>query len=89
MIVRHRRWQIDVEGLRALYAGNCRVRAWLQFGRMPYVANGWIADLHFEQPIGQNFTSMAVDAGGRACPAHVTDWELPRRDVLVPSPELR
>jgi inner membrane protein len=82
-IVWHRRWQIDVEELRALYAGNCRVRAWLQFGRAPYVANGLIADLHFEQPIGQNFTSMAVDTGSRACPAHVTDWEPPRRDVLA------
>ena len=81
-IVWHRRWRIDVDELRALYAGNCRVRAWLQFGRVPHVANGRIADVRFEHPIGQNFTPMAVDTGSAACPSYVTDWELPRRDVL-------
>ena len=81
-IVWHRRWRIDVDELRDLYLGNCRVRAWLQFGRVPHVAGGRIADLRFEHPIGQNFTPMAVDAGSAACPSYVTDWELPRRDVL-------
>jgi inner membrane protein len=79
----HRRWRIDVEELRALYAANCRVRAWLQFGRVPYVGSGSIADLRFEHPIGQNFTPMAVDSGQRGCPAFVTSWELPRHDVLT------
>ena len=82
-IVWHRRWQIDLEELRTLHAGNCRVRAWLQFGRVPYVANGTIADLRFEHPVGQNFTPMAVETGDRGCPSYVTNWELPRRDVLV------
>ena len=81
-IVWHRRWRIAVDELRALYLGNCRVRAWLQFGRVPQVADGRIADLRFEHPIGQNFTPMAVDGGSVGCPSYVTDWELPRRDVL-------
>jgi inner membrane protein len=85
MIVWHRRWRIDLEELRALHAGNCRVRAWLQFGRVPHVANGTIADLRFEHPVGQNFTPMAVETGARGCPSHVTNWELPRRDVLLPA----
>ena len=84
-IVWHRRWRIDVEELRALYAANCHVRAWLQFGRVPYVGNGSIADLRFEHPIGQNFTPMAVDSNGRGCPAFVTSWELPRRDLITDS----
>ncbi len=88
-IVWHRRWRIDLEELRALYAANCRVRAWLQFGRVPHVANGSIADLRFEHPIGQNFTPMAVEAGIQACPAHVTNWEPPRRDVLTDSSDSR
>jgi len=88
-IVWHRRWRIDVEELRALYAANCRVRAWLQFGRAPYVANGSIADLRFEHPIGQNFTPMAVGTDARACPSHVTGWELPRHDVLTDSSDSR
>ena len=80
--VLHRQWTIDVEELRALYAGNCRARAWLQFGRIPYVSNGSIVDLRFENPIGQNFTPMALDPE-RECPKYVTNWELPRRDVLA------
>ena len=84
-ILWHRRWRIDVEELRALYAANCHVRAWLQFGRVPYVGNGSIADLRFEHPIGQNFTPMAVDSNGRGCPAFVTSWELPRRDLITDS----
>ena len=88
-IVWHRRWRIDVEELRALYAANCRVRAWLQFGRMPHVANGSIADLRFEHPIGQNFTRMAVETSAHACPSHVTGWELPRRDVITDSSDSR
>jgi hypothetical protein len=59
------------------------VRAWLQFGRVPYVANGTIADLRFEHPVGQNFTPMAVETGDRGCPSYVTTWELPRREVLM------
>jgi inner membrane protein len=88
-IVWHRQWRIDVDALRALRAANCRVRAWLQFGRVPHVADGTIADLRFEHPIGQNFTPMAVGTGARGCPAHVTDWQLPRRDVLTDSSDSR
>ena len=86
-IVWHREWRMDLEQIRALHASNCRVRAWLQFARVPYVANGTIADLRFEHPVGQNFTAMAIDAGARGCPALVTSWELPRRDVLLPAGE--
>ena len=81
-IVWHRVWRIDVEQLRALDAGNCRVRAWLQFGRVPHVERGFIHDLRFENPIGQNFTPMVVDDGSRGCPKYLTHWELPRRGVL-------
>ena len=88
-IVWHRRWPIDVEELRALYAANCRVRAWLQFGRVPHVADGTIRDLRFEHPIGQNFTPMAVDSSATDCPSFVTSWELPRHDVLTDSSDSR
>ena len=83
-VVWHRRWDIDVGMLRTVYEGNCRARAWLQFGRVPYVSTARIVDLRFENPIGQNFTPMALDdaAGARPCPAALTHWELPRRDVL-------
>jgi inner membrane protein len=84
-IVWHRRWQIDLETLRALYDKNCRARAWLQFGRVPYVSHGVIRDLRFEHPIGQNFTPMALDTE-HACPSYLTNWELPRSDVLTARP---
>jgi inner membrane protein len=80
-IVWHRRWDIDVGELRMLADRNCRVGAWLQFGRVPHVADGRIADVRFENPIGQNFTPMALDGG---CPSFLTDWQLPRNDVLAP-----
>jgi len=84
-IVWHRRWRIDVDELRALDAADCRVRAWLQFGRVPHVANGQIVDLRFENPVGQNFTPMGIAGGQRPCPSFGTDWEPPRRDVLTPA----
>ena len=80
-IVWQRRWEIDVDALRALAADNCRVRAWLQFGRAPFVDGGRIRDLRFENPVGQNFTVMSLD-GGSGCPKHLTDWQPPRADVL-------
>jgi hypothetical protein len=48
-----------------------------------------VADLRFEHPIGQNFTPMAVEAGGSRCPSFVTGWELPRHDVLTDSSDTR
>lgn len=81
-VVWHRRWTIDAGALRELAIANCRVGAWLQFGRVPYVADGRIVDLRFETPVGQNFTSMSID-GTPGCPSYVTDWEPPRTDVLA------
>jgi inner membrane protein len=80
-MVWHRQWRIDLEELRALAAGSCRARAWLQFGRVPYVADGVILDLRYENPLGQNFTPTALGVGG--CPRLLTDWTWPRRDVLA------
>jgi hypothetical protein len=86
-IVWHRRWRINVEELRTLAADNCRVRAWLQFGRVPYVSNGSIADLRFEHPLGQNFTPMAIHSDSPGCPPYLTDWDAPRIDVLELPPD--
>jgi inner membrane protein len=82
VVVWHRQWRIDLAEVRRLSVSNCRVRAWLQFGRAPHVANGVIADLRFENPIGQNFTPMRLDNGSQGCPAYLTSWEPPRRDLL-------
>jgi len=84
-IVWQRRWTIDLEALRTTAANNCRARAWLQFGRVPRVENGVIADLRFENPIGQNFTPMAVDVVSQGCPAYLTAWPWPRRQEIEQS----
>jgi inner membrane protein len=85
----HRRWEIDLDGLRALAARDCRARAWLQFGRVPYLSNGRLVDLRFETPLGQNFTSMRLQSMSPDCPAFVTAWEYPRADVLTESSDRR
>jgi inner membrane protein len=69
--------------LRALALRDCRVNAWLRFGRAPILEDGRIYDLRFENPLGANFTSMAVgEAAVSPCPALVPPWGRPRADVL-------
>ena len=86
-IVWHRRWRIDVEELRALDAANCRVRAWLQFGRVPHVAK---ADRRsaLRASDRQNFTPMAVEQAPWLSRVRER-LELPRRDVLTDSSDSR
>jgi inner membrane protein len=79
----HRRWRIDLPELRALNERDCRVAAWLQYGRVPYVDAGSIADLRFESPMRGNFTRMRLTAASPACPDNVTGWTPPRRDILT------
>jgi len=75
--------------LRDLSARDCWVRAWLQFGRAPYLRDGVIRDLRFEDGGGGNFTAMEVAAGGEArpCPPNMTSWAMPRADLLRPDPD--
>lgn len=79
----NREWQVDLAGLRSLAATDCRVAAWLQFGRVPFIERGHIVDLRFDNPIGGNFSAMAIGGDGpTACPSNLTRWEWPRADVL-------
>ncbi len=74
----------SLSGLRALSADNCRVRAWLRFGRAPYVRRGRIADYRFGSADPGNFSSMLIDDGSEpaACPRNVPPWRMPREDLL-------
>jgi inner membrane protein len=78
----------SVSGLRDAMHADCRVRAWLQFGRAPVLDAGWISDARFGGTARGNFTAMAVANGASAtdCPPHLTHWDLPRADVLTGSP---
>lgn len=79
----NREWRVDVKELTALSA-DCRVAAWLQFGRVPFVDNGVIVDLRFDNPLRNNFSAMDLErVGTRGCPSNVTDWTWPRADVLM------
>jgi hypothetical protein len=77
----------SVSALRETMHADCRVRAWLQFGRVPVLDAGWIADARFGGTGRGNFTAMEVSDGASAtdCPPHLTHWDLPRADVLTHS----
>jgi inner membrane protein len=68
--------------LRGLAERDCWVRAWLQFGRAPFVRDGTIADLRFHSRNRGNFTAMDVSGAERSCPPAMTGWGMPRADVL-------
>ncbi len=69
--------------LRDLNDRDCRVNAWLQFGRAPVIRDGQILDLRFETGRRGNFTAMSIGRDSSAnCPTYVTPWELPRADLL-------
>lgn len=63
---------------------DCRVRAWLQFGRAPIIGDGTIADYRFGGAQRGNFSALALASTDRACPAHLTNWAMPRADLLSP-----
>ena len=70
--------------LRRLADGDCRVRAWLRFGRAPVVAGGSIFDLRFAERATQNFTHMPLhpDDNASGCPPYLPRWGMPRADLL-------
>lgn len=72
-----------VESLETLrhYSRDCRVKAWLQFGRAPFFPGEEVRDLRYETGPRENFTAMTIREGG-ACPSHVTSWGMPRADLL-------
>jgi inner membrane protein len=74
--------------LRTIMREDCRVRAWLQFGRAPSMRDGWIADARFGGQGRGNFSAMQVAdvRSARDCPPHLTNWDLPRADVLLHPP---
>ena len=69
--------------LRDLYARDCWVRGWMQFGRVPEIKPGSIGDLRYGQS-DANFTTMALRSGDAAaqCPPNLTSWGRPRADLL-------
>ena len=72
---------VSLETLRRYARGDCRVAAWMQFGRAPFLRGEEIRDLRFENGPRENFTAMTILEGG-GCPSHVTSWGLPRADLL-------
>src|SRR5690606_28378496 len=77
-------WRGDAREIRALHQQDCWARPWFQFGRLPFVDDGRLVDLRFDNPIGTNFSTMVVGAirAGDGCPSNLTNWEPPRIDVL-------
>ena len=71
----------SLDRLRHYVRNDCRVAAWMQFGRAPFFVKDEIRDLRYESGPPENFTAMEILEGGR-CPAHVTAWGMPRVDLL-------
>jgi len=65
--------------LRRLRRDNCRVAAWLQFGRAPAIQETHIFDYRFG---GSNFTDMPFTEGAVPCPRYLTPWRPPREDLF-------
>jgi len=65
--------------LRQLRRDNCRVAAWLQFGRAPAIQEGHIFDYRFG---GSNFTDMSFTDSSVTCPRYSTPWRPPRDDLF-------
>lgn len=78
----HQRWDVDARMVRTLYASDCRVRAWLSFGRIPFVTADAILDLRYENPVGANFSLTPLHPSHAVCPEYVPLWTPPRADVL-------
>ena len=67
--------------LRSLAEGDCWVRAWLRFGRVPVITGNEIYDLRFAERPGQDFTRMRIQQRSD-CPRFVPGWAMPRADLL-------
>jgi inner membrane protein len=68
--------------LRVLDRDDCRVSAWLQFGRAPALSDDMIGDYRFGGVARGNFTAMPL--AQTSCPEHLTHWGKPRADLLTP-----
>lgn len=72
----------SVSRLRRLATDNCRVGAWLRFGRAPYIRDGRIGDYRFGGAGTGNFSSMAIEDSAAGCPTRVPPWKKPRQDLI-------
>lgn len=77
-------WRSDLAALRERAAADCRTAAWLQFGRAPWLGEGQIADLRYQNPMRGNFSTMPLGPPSPDCPPNLTRWEMPRRDLFGP-----
>jgi inner membrane protein len=70
---------------RELSRTDCRVRAWLRFGRAPVIASQQMFDLRFAGRQTRNFTHMPLTGtpAELGCPSFVPDWEMPRKDLFT------
>ncbi|MDQ2665522.1 MAG: metal-dependent hydrolase [Gemmatimonadota bacterium] len=72
----------SIRALRHLERDDCRVHAWLQFGRAPVIEGETIGDFRFGGAERGNFTAMSIAPPIGACPQHLTNWTFPRADLL-------
>jgi inner membrane protein len=72
--------------LTQLAALDCRVAAFLQFARAPWLAatpaGTVLGDMRYDREPDLGFAEIALDDAAHACPRHVPPWIPPRTDFL-------
>jgi inner membrane protein len=80
-------YKTPAENIRKLYDQDCRVRAFFQFARAPYVqvkgGNIIMGDFRFERAQKQNFTRLMFRQNDIECPRHLPPWIAPRSDFIL------
>lgn len=75
----------SLAALRRLAQESCYFRDWLRFARAPLVSGDSASDIRFGSAQAPNFSTIDLSRfAGRACPANVPQWSLPRADLLAP-----
>jgi inner membrane protein len=64
------------------YAGDCFLRDWLKFARLPQIEGNRAFDARFDNGRGRNFTELVLQTP-RACEADVPDWGAPRENLTA------
>jgi len=74
----------SLAALRQQQRGNCYFDAWLHFARAPSLVGDVASDYRFGDVPRGNFSTMQLsDFAGRACPASIPPWGVPRADLLA------
>jgi len=78
--------EVPLERMRALASEDCRVAAFAQFSRAPFVVEAYdttvLGDARYDMSRSLSWSKMELPVEIGACPELLPGWEWPRADVL-------